>query len=132
MEQYSVGGPDNVRAYPQGQKLLDRAEFASVELIQNVPFITDKVAFGNRTWGELLQISAFYDFARGRLVRPFAQEDEGYRIFMGAGVQATFNLPGSIESKFISAWDIDISSRTDTVPNNGKIPQIWGELTYRF
>jgi len=135
LEQYTVGGPDNVRAYPQGQKLLDRALFASVEVIQNVPFITDKLAIGNRTWGELLQISAFYDFARGRLVRPFSQEDEGYRIFMGAGVQAIFNLPGAMDAKLISAWDIDIgnnSSNTDTVPNNGKIPQIWGELTYRF
>ena len=131
MEQYTVGGPDNVRAYPQGQKLLDRAVFASVDLIQNVPFITDRPAFGNRTWGELLQISAFYDFARGRLVKPFSKEDQGYRIYMGAGVQATFNLPGSIESKLISAWPIFIDS-TNEDPNNGKIPQIWGELTYRF
>ena len=131
LEQYTVGGPDNVRAFPQGQKLLDRAVFASVDLIQNVPFITDKPAFGNRTWGELLQISAFYDFARGRLVRPFAEEDSGYRIYMGAGIQAMFNLPGSIESKFITAWPIHINS-TNEAPSNSKIPQIWGEFTYRF
>ncbi|MBF8268950.1 MAG: hypothetical protein HW386_659 [Gammaproteobacteria bacterium] len=86
LEQYTVGGPDNLRAYPQGQHLLDRALFGSVEFIHNVPFITDKQAFGNRTWGELLQITMFYDFARGRLVRPFSEEDEGNRIFMGAGV----------------------------------------------
>ena len=132
MEQYTVGGPDNLRAYPQGQHLMDRAVFASVEFIHNVPFITDKLAFGNRTWGELLQITAFYDFARGRLVRPFSEEDEGYRVFMGAGVSAIFNLPGSIESKFITAWDIDINAFEETAPDNGKTPQIWGELTYRF
>lgn len=131
LEQYTVGGPDNVRAYPQGQHLMDRAVFASAELIQNMPFITDKVAFGNRTWGELVQLSIFYDFARGRLVKPFSSQDAGYRIFMGAGVQAVFNLPGSIESKFISAWPIHIND-TYTAPNNDKIPQIWGELTYRF
>ena len=140
MEQYTVGGPDNVRAYPQGQHLMDRAVFSSVEFIHNVPFITDKPAFGNRTWGELLQITAFYDFARGRLVRPFSKEDEDYRIFMGAGVSAIFNLPGSLETKFITAWNIDIGGRTnvdsdgkaETDPDNDKTPQIWGELTYRF
>jgi hemolysin activation/secretion protein len=132
MEQYTVGGPDNLRAYPQGQHLLDRAVYASAEFIHNVPFITDRQAFGNRTWGELLQISVFYDFVRGRLVRPFAEEDEGYRTFMGAGVSAIFNLPGSIESKFITAWDIDINDFEETSPDNDKKPQIWGELTYRF
>ena len=133
LEQYAVGGPDNVRAYPQGQHLMDRAVFGSAEIIHNVPFITNKPAFGNRTWGELLQLTMFYDFARGRLIKPFAAEDEGYRTFMGAGVSAIFNLPGSIESKFISAWDIDFeSNKNDKGPNNGKIPQIWGELTYRF
>lgn len=139
MEQYSIGGPENLRAYPPGQHLIDRALFATVEVIHDMPFITNKLAFGNRTWGELVAISMFYDFARGRLVRPFSSQDEGNDVFMGAGVQATFTLPNTIESRFIAAWEIDIGGGKDqpgqddpTDPDNGKKPQIWGDLTYRF
>lgn len=127
MEQYSVGGPDNVRAFPPAQILLDRAQFLSAELILNMPFITDVQAFGNRTWGELVQISAFYDHARGRLNKPLPNDPSGNEHFKGAGVQARFTLPGTIESRLIFAWEVG-SDESD----NERSPQIWGDFTYRF
>jgi hemolysin activation/secretion protein len=131
LEQYSVGGPDNVRAYPPAQQLLDRAGFYSFELIKNMPFIGDKVAFGNRTWGELIQLSVFYDFAVGRLNKPLSSDKQeglgGYVNFRGAGVQMRFTLPGLIESRIMFASDY-----SDSVPDNGRPNQLWGDLTYRF
>ncbi len=131
LEQYSVGGPDNVRAYPAAQQLLDRAAFYSIEFIKNMPFIGDKQAFGNRTWGELIQLSAFYDFAVGRLNRPLASEIQeglgGYVNFRGAGVQLRFTMPGFIESRIIFASDY-----SDAIPDNGRPNQLWGDFTYRF
>ncbi len=131
LEQYSVGGPDNVRAYPPAQQLLDRAAFYSFEVIKNMPFIGNKPAFGNRTWGELVQLSAFYDFAVGRLNRPLASDIQdglgGYVNFRGAGVQLRFTLPGLIESRIIFASDY-----SDSVPDNGRPNQLWGDFTYRF
>lgn len=131
LEQYSVGGPDNVRAYPPAQQLLDRAAFYSFELIKNMPFIGDKPAFGNRTWGELIQISAFYDFAVGSLNKPLSSDIQdglgGYVNFRGAGVQVRFTLPGFIESRIIFA-----SPYSDAIPDNGSPNQLWGDLTYRF
>lgn len=127
LEQYSVGGPDNVRAYPPAQFLLDKALFFSAELIQNMPFITDVPAFGNRTWGELVQFSAFYDYALGRLNDPLDSEPPGYVNFGGGGIQARFTLPGSIESRVMWAWKVGRNQ-----PDNGRQPQIWGDLTYHF
>lgn len=127
MEQYSVGGPDNVRAFPPGQALLDRAYFVSAEVIHNMPFITDKVAFGNRTWGELVQFSIFYDLAVGRLNKPLPNDPHGYVNFKGAGVQMRFNLPGTLDGRLISAWDL-----AGNTANNGRKPQIWADLTYHF
>lgn len=127
MEQYSVGGPDNVRAFPPAQILLDRAQFLSAELILNMPFITDVQAFGNRTWGELVQISAFYDHARGRLNKPLPNDPSGNEHFKGAGVQARFTLPGTIESRLIFAWEVGSDEA-----ENERSPQIWGDFTYRF
>lgn len=127
MEQYSVGGPDNVRAFPPAQALLDRAAFISAEFIHNMPFITDVPAFGNRTWGELVQISAFYDHAVGRLNKPLPNDPSGYVNYKGAGVQVRFTLPSVIESRLIWAWEVG-SDKAD----NEKSPQIWGDFTYHF
>ena len=49
LEQYSIGGPTNVRGYRPTEALFDRAVFGSVEWIINAPFISDVSAFGNRT-----------------------------------------------------------------------------------
>ena len=131
MEQYSIGGPDNVRAYPPAQQLVDRGAFYSVEVIKTMPFISDKVAFGNRTWGELIQVSAFYDFGIGRLNNPLNSDIQdglkGYVNFRGAGVQLRFTLPGLIESRFMFAREL-----SNAEPDNARSSQLWGDLTYRF
>jgi len=127
MEQYSVGGPDNVRAFPPGQSLLDTALFVSGEVIHNMPFITDKPAIGNRTWGELIQFSIFYDLAVGKLNKPLPNDPQGYVNFKGAGVQMRFNLPGTLDARLISAWDL-----AGKEANNGRKPQIWADITYHF
>ena len=66
LEQYAIGGPNNVRAFQPTEALFDRAAFGSIEWIVNAPGIADEPSmFGNRTWGELIQISMFYDYAVG-------------------------------------------------------------------
>ncbi|MEX2352603.1 MAG: hypothetical protein WD709_00345, partial [Gammaproteobacteria bacterium] len=131
LEQYSVGGPDNVRAYPPAQQLLDRAAFYSIELLKNMPFIGDRPAFNNRSWGEVVQLSAFYDFAVGRLNKPLASDRQegvgGYVNFRGAGLQIRFTLPGLIESRLIFARRLG-----DREADNGRTNQFWADLTYRF
>jgi len=132
MEQYSIGGPDNVRAYAPAQQLVDRGAFLSFELIKNMPFIGDKVAFGNRTWGELVQLSAFFDAAYGRLNNPFSSDIQDglgdYVNFRGVGLQARFTLPGFLESRVMIAEDVF----THWEPDNGRAQQIWADFTYRF
>ncbi len=93
VEQFSIGGPDTVRAYPQAEYLMDQGYFSSVELIFNAPGFSDRPAFFNRTWGELLQVSVFYDTAAGFLKDALANEEEsGY--LSGVGVGVYFGLPG--------------------------------------
>ncbi len=132
MEQYSIGGPDNVRAFPPAQQLVDRGAFLSLELIKNMPFIGDKVAFGNRTWGELVQLSAFFDAAYGRLNNPLTSDiQEGlgdYVNFRGAGVQARFTLPEFLEARLMFAEEVFSIFE----PDNGRAHQIWADFTYRF
>ncbi|MGH8119160.1 MAG: ShlB/FhaC/HecB family hemolysin secretion/activation protein, partial [Gammaproteobacteria bacterium] len=134
LEQYSVGGPDNVRAFPVAQILWDRAFFYSFELLFNAPFIADRTAFENRTWGELLQLGIFYDSATGRVNSPTGVnpdgpdvDRDGYDTLKGAGVGLRFNVPGLIETRLFWAWEIG----GDTIGNDER-PNIWGDFTYSF
>ncbi len=129
LEQYSVGGPDNVRAFPVAQELWDRAVFFSSELLINLPFITDKPAFANRTWGELIQLGIFYDMAVGRLnaPQPAPVDPQSYQNLNGAGVGLRFTVPSRIEARAFLAWELG----GDDVANDKK-PQIWGDITISF
>lgn len=129
-EQYSIGGPENVRAYPSAHQLMDRAWFASFEYIINAPFIADRPAFGNRTWGEVLQFSVFYDIAVGRLNDPLNSEESTYENYKGLGFGFRFNLPGSLDSRLMWAWAVDAPNSGDV--GNDRRPQFWGDLTYSF
>ncbi len=127
LEQYSVGGPDNVRAYAPAEALFDQAYFLSAEYIINAPFIADKPAFANRTWGELLQVSVYYDYASGRNNEPLPFEPAGFQDYHGAGWGLRFNLPNRLESRFLMAWDLG-----NPGSGNEREPQLWADLTLRF
>jgi hemolysin activation/secretion protein len=132
LEQYSVGGPENVRGFPDAQGLFDRAYFISFEYIFNAPFIADKLAFNNRTWGELLQFSVFYDFATSQqndaLDTATDRNTSGSWVtYKSVGMGLRFNLPGSIDSRLM--WATEMGAAT---PNDGRQSHIWGDFTYSF
>ncbi len=132
LEQYSVGGPENVRGYPDAEGLFDRAYFFSLEYIFNAPFIADVPAFQNRTWGELLQFSVFYDFATAKqndaLNTATDRNTSGSWVtFKSVGMGLRFNLPGSIDSRLMYATELG-----SEIPNDGRFGHIWGDFTYSF
>lgn len=132
LEQYSVGGPENVRGFPDAQGLFDRAYFFSLEYIFNAPFIADKPAFKNRTWGELLQFSVFYDFATAQQNDPLDTVTDrntsgSWVTYKSVGMGLRFNLPGEIDSRLMYATEIG-----SEIPNDGRFGHIWGDFTYSF
>ncbi len=126
VEQFALGGPDTVRAYPQAEYMMDQGYFASVELVFNAPGFADRPAFLNRTWGELLQVSVFYDAAGGWLKDPLANEEEsGYLSGVGVGVH--FGLPGS--------FAVNLSVATPTSSHEADNDRDWYtyfKITYQY
>lgn len=132
LEQYSVGGPENVRGFPDAQGLFDRAYFFSLEYIFNAPFIADKPAFKNRTWGEVLQFSVFYDFATAQQNDPLDTATDrntsgSWNTFKSVGMGLRFNIPGSIDSRLMYATELG-----PEIPEDGRFGHIWGDFTYSF
>ena len=126
LEQYSVGGPTNVRAYQPTENLYDRAWFASFEWIINAPGIADHPAFGNRTWGEIVQLSFFFEMAAGVLNSALANEDKSDN-FKGAGLSLSAINPNKFSSKISIAWPIGKPR-----PENDRDPQYWLDLNFFF
>jgi hemolysin activation/secretion protein len=80
MEQTSLTGPDAVRAFRVTERagndvnlknadsaLADTGYVATLEWIFSIPGLADRPAFGNRTWGQVLQLSLFADYGKGEL-----------------------------------------------------------------
>ncbi len=65
LEQFSLGGPTSVRAFPLGAALGDRGFDSGLEYQVDAPgFATAASPFGGRAWGQLLTASVFYDYGR--------------------------------------------------------------------
>jgi hemolysin activation/secretion protein len=130
LEQMSIGGPNSVRAYPVNEYLYDKAFFGSVEWIINAPGFSDKPAFANRTWGEIFQVSLFYDYATGKLNNPTRYEEENTddKTLHGVGGALQLNLPGQVYAR------LDVARRTsDLEPiGNDRDTQYWLTARYEF
>ncbi|MEW9570865.1 ShlB/FhaC/HecB family hemolysin secretion/activation protein [Rhodanobacter sp. Si-c] len=94
LEQFAIGGPDSVRAYPIADSLSARGYYTSLEYHVDAPGFSDKVSpFRGRPWRELLELETFLDYARGF---PVAQERASGLTpvtYSGAGAGFIFRLP---------------------------------------
>ena len=126
IEQYSLGGPNSVRAYPQAEVVRDSGYFTALELIFNAPGFSDQPAFFNKKWGELLQFSMFIDYARGTLNDPLPGENEKETL-SGAGLGLRFVLPGQFLANLTVAKPFE-----DREESNERDYRTFFSLTYKY
>ena len=126
IEQFSLGGPNSVRAYPVSEFIRDTAVFTSLEFIANAPGFTSKQAFGGRTWGEILQVSVYADYGWGRINSALASQNKEVDL-AGIGIGATLRLPSTF---FIRA---DVATPLTSIDaTNDRDPQFWLSAGYQF
>lgn len=124
LEQFALGGPDSVRAYPISEVTMDRGFFLSAEHIWNAPGFADKPSpFGSRKWGEVLTVSQFADWAYGERLNRLDTE-ENFASYKGWGVAAQLAVPGSFTAKLTAAWPMMDSP----IPSNKRRPQIYASF----
>lgn len=144
----SIGGPFSVRAYPQAEFLVDKGVFGSLEWVMNAPGFADKVAFENKTWGEIIQLSLFVEHGTG-WIDESATEDQieisgfgmGMQMFLPANTVAGF--ANYLGSKLAYEWDLyfpgELALRLDVAAplgsrdaTNKEKPQIYFNVTYAY
>lgn len=124
LEQFSIGGPDTVRAYPTAEFLADTGGFASLEWIVNAPGFASRPAFGGRTWGQVLQVSLFADYGSGKLNVALPGEDDSIDLY-GWGGSLQFNLP----NRYFARIDV-ATALSDQEPTNDRDPQYFFRLGF--
>jgi len=127
LEQFSLGGPNSVRAYSVSEVLAERGGVASLELILGAPGIAKRPAFGSYTWGQLLQLSVFADYAKGWLNPPLLSGQERSVELSGAGAALQFAVPGHVFARF------EVASPLSNRPvGNDRDPQFYFRLGASF
>lgn len=127
LEQFSIGGPASVRAYPVAEALFDSGVFGSLELTFNAPGFSHVPAFGGLTWGQVLRLSFFSDFAYGQLNDPVSS-DRASAGFSGYGAGLAFGIPGQLQGRVQYARQFAGA----TTASDGDDDRWWFELTYQF
>jgi hemolysin activation/secretion protein len=123
LEQFALAGPDAVRAYPVGQALRDTGHFASLEYRVQAPGFARRPGPFGRSWGDLLQLLLFYDYAYGEDAEAGGVEVDlsGY----GAGFQ--FGVPGTFNMLVQGAAPI-----SSAIANDGDDFRLYGEFQIKF
>lgn len=126
LEQFSLAGPDAVRAYPVGQLLRHVGQFGSLEYQVQAPGFARSPGPFNRQWGDLLQFTLFADYAHGRGAEDLQdKQDDAELSGYGAGVR--FGIPGTFHFLVEYATALGSVEATD-----GKDSRVYGILSYSF
>ncbi|NCF29717.1 MAG: hypothetical protein GWP69_20240 [Gammaproteobacteria bacterium] len=127
LEQFNIGGPASVRAYPVADALFDSGVFGSLELTINAPGFSQVPAFGGLTWGQVLRVSFFSDFAYGHTNDALVSE-RANASFYGYGTGLAFGIPGELQGRVQYARPFPGAEPT----SDGDDDRWWFELTYQF
>ena len=130
MEQFSVGGPTSVRAYPLSTALGDRGVQASFEYQVSAPGFANKPSqFNGRRWGDLLDVNLFYDWGRTSPTPDNRRLGALPITLEGAGLGLGLRLPWQPELR------LDVSAAKPTGSyrgSDGRSTQYWARISTTF
>jgi hemolysin activation/secretion protein len=112
MEQFVIGGPDSVRAYPIADGLTDRGYYTSAEYHVDAPFFGNVISpFFGRPWRELLELETFLDYARGFAAGADLHTNTPPVNYSGFGAGFIFRLPQFHHLEFHLDGSVPIGSQ---------------------
>ncbi len=103
LEQFSMAGPDAVRAYPVSEVLTDEGLFASLEYRLPGP---DRAGPWGRNWRDLLRFDVFVDYAYGssgndEIAAATGTSANFSEVLSGLGLGVNFGVPGRLSSQLL-------------------------------
>ncbi len=119
-DKFVVGGPNSVRAYPQGEASGDEGWIFTAELQQALP-----VGASLGQWSAV----AFFDSGYVLINRNVFAPGPNERTLSGAGVGLRWAFRDHWTAKADAAWRIDGGAPT---ADGDRAPRIWAQVSYGF
>ena len=130
LEQFSIGGPTSMRAYPLSSALDDRGVQASFEYQLSAPGFADTPSpFNGRRWGDLLEVNLFYDWGRSSPAAANRRLGALPVTLEGAGLGIGLRLPWKPELR------LDMSAAKPTgsyIGSDQRSTQYWARISSTF
>ncbi|MGC1549686.1 MAG: ShlB/FhaC/HecB family hemolysin secretion/activation protein [Rhodanobacter sp.] len=112
LEQFAIGGPDSVRAYPIADALMDRGYYSALEYHIDAPGFANVISpFYGRPWRELLELETFVDYARGYPVSADQTSTNKMVTYSGVGAGFIFRLPRFHQFEFHLDGSVPLGSQ---------------------
>lgn len=130
LEQFSIGGPSSVRAYPLSSALDDRGVQATFEYQLSAPGFADAPSpFDGRRWGDLFEVNLFYDWGRSSPAAANRRRGALPATLEGAGLGMRLRLPWKPELR------LDVSAAKPTgsyIGSDQRSTQYWARISSTF
>ncbi len=126
LEQFQLGGPNSVRAYPVSEFLSDKGYLLSLEWSVGLPFIGHYNAFAGRKWQDIFNLSFFYDATKGWNNDPLSFQDNSIKL-EGYGFAIQLKELYGVSGRFYMAKAIGKPE-----PSNDRDPQYYFDVSYQF
>lgn len=126
LEQFQLGGPNSVRAYPVSEYLSDKGYLASLEWSVGLPFVGDYNAFSGKKWRDIFNLSFFYDSTKGWINDPLLFQKDDISL-EGYGFAIQLKEINGLVGRFYVAKPLG-----NPEPSNDREPQYYFEFSYNF
>ncbi len=126
LEQFQLGGPNSVRAYPVSEYLSDKGYLVSLEWNVGLPLVGDYNAFAGRKWRDIINLSFFYDSTKGWINDPLSFQKDSIKL-EGYGFAVQLKEIYGVLGRFYMAKPVGKPE-----PSNDRDPQYYFELSYHF
>lgn len=126
LEQFQLGGPNSVRAYPVSEYLSDKGYLASLEWSVGLPFVGDYNAFSGKKWRDVFNLSFFYDSTKGWINDPLSFQEDDISL-EGYGFAIQLKETNGFVGRFYMAKPMG-----NPDPSNDRDPQYYFEFSYHF
>lgn len=135
LEQFAIGGPNQLRGLPTAAFLADRGIFGSFEWLVRALGFVDREAPGGYVWGDIFNMGFFVDHTQAWTVDALPVAEIDKHRFTSYGMSLNFVIPGRWSFKLQHAW-LHGGERLGNSPTDPArvedARQLWAEFNLTF
>ena len=132
INQFNIGGPTRVRAYPVNIFAADNAVFVGAQWLFNTPDFMDFIVSGNTHFKEAAQLFLFADMSYGKQMNLDPTGGDKYGQLADAGFGLEFSYLADLKSNIQIAFPMHSKFTSQDISNETEGVRLVFDLQYKF